>query len=101
MIDYMYCTFQDGWLHTRGLHRRDFPLLLWDALVQTGYGDDVPEYHGQHYEEHDLPSYEVYIDIWSYPVFPDGSLWSTWVIGNDIDDVMEKAAHVALTALCS
>jgi hypothetical protein len=25
----------------------------------------------------------------------------TWVIRNNIDDTMEKAAHVALTALCS
>jgi DUF1365 family protein len=24
-----------------------------------------------------------------------------WVIGNDIDDAMEKTAHAALTALCS
>jgi hypothetical protein len=51
--------------------------------------------------EHRLPRYEVHIDILSHPVFPDGSPWSTFVIGNDMDNVMEKAAHVALTALCS
>jgi hypothetical protein len=51
--------------------------------------------------EHDLPRCEVYIDIWSHSVFLDGSPWSTWVIGNGMDDAMEKAAHVALTALCS
>jgi hypothetical protein len=34
-------------------------------------------------------------------VFPDGSLWSTWAIGANMDDAMEKAAHMALTILCS
>jgi hypothetical protein len=64
--------------------------LLWDALVQTGYGDRALEYYGQLYEEHGLQHYEVYIDI------P-----STWAIGADMDDAMEKAAHMALAALCS
>jgi hypothetical protein len=34
-------------------------------------------------------------------VFLDGSPWSTWAIGADMDDAMEKAAHMTLTALCS
>jgi hypothetical protein len=34
-------------------------------------------------------------------VFPDGSPWSMWAIGADMDDAMEKDAHMALTALCS
>jgi hypothetical protein len=34
-------------------------------------------------------------------VFPDGSPWSTLAIGADMDDAMEKAAHMVLTALCS
>jgi hypothetical protein len=101
MVDYSYYTYEDGWLRTRGLHSHDFPMLLWDALVQTGYGEEVPEYRGRLYMEHDLPCCEVYVDIQSHLVFPDGSPWSTWVIGNDMDDAMEKAAHVVLTALCS
>jgi hypothetical protein len=75
--------------------------LLWDALVQTGYGDRDPEYYDRLYEEHYLQRCEVYVDIPFYLVFPDGSLWSTWVIGADMDDAMEKAVHMALTALCS
>jgi hypothetical protein len=51
--------------------------------------------------EHGLPCYEVYVDIRSHPMFLDGSLWSTWVIRNDMDDAMEKAAHMGLTALGS
>jgi hypothetical protein len=69
----------------RGLHCHDFPLLLWDALVQTGYGDRAPEYCGRLYEEHGLQCCEVYINIPSHPMH----------------DAMEKAAHMALTALCS
>jgi hypothetical protein len=101
MGDYSYCTFENDRLHTRGLHRHGFPLLLWDALVQTGYGDRAPEYYGRLYEENLLQHCEVYVDILSHLVFPDGSSWSTWAIGADMDDAMEKAAHMSLTALCS
>jgi hypothetical protein len=76
-------------------------MLLRDTLMQIGYREEVPKYHRQLYIEHGLPRCEVHVDIWSHPVFPDGSPWSMWVIGNDMDDAMEKAAHVALTALSS
>jgi hypothetical protein len=101
MGDYSYYTFENGHLRTRGLHRHGFPLLLWDALVQTDYRDRAPEYYGRLYEEYGLQRCEVYIDILSHPVFPDGSPWSTWASGADMDDAMEKVAHMALTALCS
>jgi hypothetical protein len=101
MSNYLCCTFEDSLLCMMGLHRHSFPMLLWDTLVQTVYGTEVPEYHGQLYTEHGLPRYEVYVVILSHPGFPDGSPWSTRVIGNDMDDAMEKAAHVALTTLCS
>jgi hypothetical protein len=101
MGDYSYCTFEDGRLRMRGLHHHGFPLLLWDALVQTGYGDEIPEYYGRLFKEHGLQRCEVYVDIPSHPVFPDGSSWSAWVIRNDMDDAMEKATHMTFTALCS
>jgi hypothetical protein len=101
MGDYLYYTFENSQLCTRGLHHYDFPPLQWDALVQTGYGDRAPEYYGRLFEEHDLHRCEVYVDNPSHPMFPDGSPWSTWVIGNDMDNAMEKAPHMALTALCS
>jgi hypothetical protein len=101
MVDYSYCTNEDSWLRTWNLHHHNFSMLLWKALMQNGYREEVPEYRGWLYMEHSLPHSEVYVDIRSRPVFLDGSLWSTWVIGNDIDDAMEKAAHMALTTLCS
>jgi hypothetical protein len=100
MGDYSYCTFENGRLRMRGSHHHGFLLLLWDALVHTGYGDRALEYYGQLYDEHILQRREVYIDISSHPVFPDGSLWSTWAIGVNMSDAMEKTAHMALTALC-
>jgi hypothetical protein len=75
--------------------------LLWDAFVQTGYGDIAPEYYGRLYEEHGLQRCEVYIDIPSHPMFPNGSPWSMWAIGANMDYAMEKVAHMTLTALCS
>jgi hypothetical protein len=54
MGDYSYCTFEKGHLRMMGLHHHGFPLLLWDALVQTGYGDIALEYCGRLYEEHGL-----------------------------------------------
>jgi hypothetical protein len=101
MIDYSYCTYEDGWLRMTGLHHHGFPMLLWDALLQTAYGEEVLEYRRRLYMEHDLPRCEVHVDIRSHPMFPDGSPCPTWVIRNDMDDAMEKAPHVALTALSS
>jgi hypothetical protein len=96
MGDYSYCTFENGHLCTRGLHRHGFLLLLLDALMQTDYGDRAPEYYDQLYER-----CEVYVDIPSHPMFPDGSPWSTWAIGANMDDAIEKDGHMALTAFCS
>jgi hypothetical protein len=101
MRDYSYCTFEDGRLCTWSLHHHGFPMLLWDALVQTSYEDMPPRYYGRLFEEYGLQRYEVYVDIPSHPVFPDGSLWSAWAIGVDMDDAMEKATQMAITALCS
>jgi hypothetical protein len=84
-----------------GLHYHSFPLLLWNILVQTGYGDRAPEYYGRLFEEHGLQRCEIYIDIPSHPMFSDGSPCSTWAIGTDMDDAVEKAAHMTLTGLCS
>jgi hypothetical protein len=54
MGDYSYCTFKNARSRTRGLHHHSFPPLLWDTLVQTGYGDMALEYYGRLYEEHGL-----------------------------------------------
>jgi hypothetical protein len=71
MGDYSYCSFEDGRLLTGDL------------------------------KEHGLQPCEVYVDIPFHPMFPDGSPWSTWAIGADMSNAMEKSAHMALTALCS
>jgi hypothetical protein len=65
-------------------------MLLWDALLQTGYDMEVLEYRGQLYMEHGLPLCEVHVDFPSHPVFPNGSPWLTWVIKNDMDDTLRE-----------
>jgi hypothetical protein len=47
MGDYSYSALEDGRLRTWGLHHHNFPMLLWDALVQTGYGNTPLEYYGR------------------------------------------------------
>jgi hypothetical protein len=101
MGDYTYYSFEDGRLCMWGLHHHGFPMMLWDAVVKTSYGDTPPEYYSQLFEEHGLQRCEVYADILLHPMFPDGSPWSTWAIGADMCDAMEKATHMALTAMCS
>jgi hypothetical protein len=79
MVDCSYCTFEDGGLRMRGLHRHDFPMLLWDALVQIGYGEEVPAYRGQFYEEHGstkskvCPVVRSTVTSHSTPCFPMGA----------------------------
>jgi hypothetical protein len=95
------------------LHPREWPFThegiapSWLPSVAVGCScadwlrGQSPEYYGRFYEEHGLQRYEVYIDITSHPMFPERSPWSTWANGADMDDAMEKAAHMALIALCS
>jgi hypothetical protein len=97
----LYCTFVDGRLQMWGLHRHGFPMLLQDALVHTGYGDMPLEYYSQLFDEYGLQRCDIYVNIPSHSVFPDGSPWSAWAIRADMEDAMEKAAHMTLTALCS
>jgi hypothetical protein len=101
MGDYLYNTFENSWLRMTGLHHHDFPMLLWDALLQTSYGEEVLEYRGWLYTEQGMSLCEVHVDILSHLVFPDGCPWSMWVIRDDMDDSLEKAVHMALTAMCS
>jgi hypothetical protein len=46
MVDYSYYTFEDGRLRTRGLHRHDFPLLLWMPLCRLAMGTRFPSNMG-------------------------------------------------------
>jgi hypothetical protein len=70
-------------------------------LCRLAMGIEPSEYYDRLFEEHGLQHCEVYVDIPSHPVFLDGRPWSMWAIGADMDDAMEKATHVAFTALCS
>jgi hypothetical protein len=48
MDDYPHDTItEDGSLCSMGQHRSGFPRMLYDTLLQLGYNEDVPVYHGR------------------------------------------------------
>jgi hypothetical protein len=97
MDDYPHCTLgEDGWLRTTGRHRPGFPRLLLDALVRIGYDGPIPEYRCRPFQKHGLACCEVRVEI---PVDPE-TPWTGTVVGGDLDESVERMAHLALTALC-
>jgi hypothetical protein len=66
------------------------------ALVHLGYDGSIPVYHCRLFQAHYLNCREVWVEIPVECTTP----WTRAVIGSEVDDVIEKMAHVALTALC-
>jgi len=97
MDDYPHCSLgEDGTLRTTGQHRPGFPRVLWDALIRLGYEGPIPEFRCRPFQAHGLNVCEVRVEIPFDPTAP----WTGSVVGSEIDDAVEKMAHVALTALC-
>jgi hypothetical protein len=97
MDDYPHCTLSDKhWLRTTGRHRQGFPQVLLCALVQLGYDGSIPVYHGKPFQAHKMMCCGVPVEK---PINPT-SLWTRVVIGGDMDDAVEKMAHMALSAMC-
>jgi hypothetical protein len=66
------------------------------ALIQLGYDGLIPIYRCHPFQAHDLNVYEVRVEIIIDPTAP----WKGAIIRKEVDDVVEKMAHVTLTALC-
>jgi hypothetical protein len=97
MDDYPHCSLdEDGCLRTMGLHRPSFSRVLLCALVRLGYDGPIPVYRCRPFQAHGLNCCEVQVEI---PVNPT-TLWIGVIIGCEVDDVIKKMKHVALTALC-
>jgi hypothetical protein len=97
MDDYAHCTLkEDCSLHTTGYHHPGFPRLLLDTLVRIGYDGPIPDYCCRPYQKHGLRCCEVQVEI---PVNPEAPFTGT-VIGGDLDKVVERMAHLALTTMC-
>jgi hypothetical protein len=63
------------------------------ALIRLSYDGLIPVYR---FQAHGLNVCEVLVEIPLDPTAP----WKGAVIGSEVDDAIEKMAHVALTSLC-
>jgi hypothetical protein len=87
---------EDGSLCSTGQHRRGFPRMLYDALLHLGHNGDVPVYRGHMSTAHGQHRCEVSMML---PLSPTEE-WGMTVIGVELHETIEQAAHVTLTALC-
>jgi hypothetical protein len=86
----------DGFLRTTGRHYPGFPLEFLCALIRLSYDELIPTYRCCLFQAHGLSACEVQVEIPSDRAAPHrGS-----VIGIDLDDGVEKMAHMALIAFC-
>jgi hypothetical protein len=100
MDDYPYATLRaDGWLRCNRLHCPGFPTLFWDMLHRFHH-TGTPTYCGRPYRELGHGRCEVYVDILFHPFDPGMMAWFTTATSDDLDDTLERAAHLALTEFC-
>jgi hypothetical protein len=93
MDAYPYCHVSpDGSLTTDGLHRPEFPGLLWDVLQRFGYVEK-PDYRGRVFREFKIGRCEVRVNIPLNPKQPSWMAWSTSGTGHDMSDTLEMVAH--------
>jgi hypothetical protein len=70
--------------------------MLYDALLHLGHNGDIPIYRGRMSKAHGQDRCEVRVMLPLSPTEP----WGTTIIEIELDETVEQAAHVALTALC-
>jgi hypothetical protein len=97
MDNYPHITItEDGSLCSTGQHRPGFPRMLYAALLHLGHNGDVPVYRARMSKAHGQDRCPVSMTL---PLSLIES-WGMTVIGIELDETVEQAAHVALTALC-
>jgi hypothetical protein len=100
MDDSSYATLGAiGWLRCDGLHRPTFPILLRDVLHHFGF-TRKPTYHGCLYHEFDHGCCEVHVDIPPYPSDSSLMTWFTMAMGDNLNNMLERAAHLTLIECC-
>jgi hypothetical protein len=100
MDDYPYATLgADGWFRCDGMHRPDFPTLLWHVLHRFGYTGTLA-YRGHPYHQFGFGRSKVHADIPAHPTDPTMTSWFTTAGGDDLDDTLERVAHQALAEFC-
>jgi hypothetical protein len=87
---------EDGSLCSMGQHLLRFPRMLYGTLLHLGHNGDVPVYRGRMFKAHGQDMCEVSVTLSLSPIEP----WGTTIVDVELDEKVEQAAHVALTALC-
>jgi hypothetical protein len=88
--------FEDGRLCSTGHHCLGFPRVLYDALLHLSYNGDVPVYRSRMSTTHSQDRCEVSVMITLTPM----ESWGAIIAGIELDETVEQAAHIALTAQC-
>jgi hypothetical protein len=97
MDNYPHVTItEDGSLCSTGQHHPGFLRMLYNTLLHLGHNGDIPVYHGRMSMAHGQDRCEVSVKLPLSPTEP----WGTTAIGVELDETVEQASHVALTALC-
>jgi hypothetical protein len=100
MDDYPHCFLsEDGFLCTTGRQCPGFPRVLLSTLVRLGYDGPIPLYHCHPFQAYGLNVCEVSCEVRVEIPFDPTAPWKGAVVGSEIDDAIEKMAHVALTSL--
>jgi hypothetical protein len=100
MDDYPYATLgADGWFRCDGLHHPVFSTLLRDVLHRFGY-TGLSAHRCCTYNQFELGYCMVHVDILAHPTDPTMTAWFTTARGDDLDDTLERAAHLALMEFC-
>jgi hypothetical protein len=87
---------EDGSLCFMGQHHPGFPRMLYDALLHLDHNGDVPVYCGRMSTAHGQDRCEVSVTLPLSSTEP----WVMTVVGVELDETIEQATHVTLTALC-
>jgi hypothetical protein len=97
MDNYPHVTIaEDGSFYSMGQHRPRFPRMLYDALLHLGHDGDVPVYRGRMSKAHGQERCEVSVTLPLILTEP----WEMIVVDVELDEMVEHASHVTLTALC-
>jgi hypothetical protein len=97
MDNYPHITItEDGSLCSMGQHHPRLRRMLYDTLLYLSHNGDAPVYRGRMSKAHGQDRCEVSVALPLSPTEP----WGTTVIGIELDETIEQAAHVALTTLC-
>src|SRR6266511_6013425 len=83
-----YCLEEEGFLE-----------ILWETLMRFGY-THCPKYRSREYYGTGTQKFEVHLNIFQTPEYPDWPPWSIQVIGTRREDTIQNAARKALLKFC-